>query len=163
MPYLLDANVLIAAKNLYYGFDFCPAFWDWVIRENRAGRVFSVSRVLNEITGGDDDPAEWVRQLDSGFFLPPDASTADSFTAVAQWVDQAQPYTPAAKNTFLQIADYYLVAQAHALRYTVVTQERPENSRNRVKIPNVCLALNIPYLNTFEMPRAERARFTLRT
>ena len=25
--YLLDANVFIQAKNLHYGFDFCPAFW----------------------------------------------------------------------------------------------------------------------------------------
>ena len=30
MAYLLDANVFIAAKNLHYGFDFCPAFWDWL-------------------------------------------------------------------------------------------------------------------------------------
>ena len=27
--YLLDANVFIQAKNLHYGFDFCPAFWDF--------------------------------------------------------------------------------------------------------------------------------------
>jgi Domain of unknown function (DUF4411) len=26
MAYLLDANVFIQAKNLHYGFDFCPAF-----------------------------------------------------------------------------------------------------------------------------------------
>jgi hypothetical protein len=26
MAYLLDANVVIQAKNLHYGFDFCPAF-----------------------------------------------------------------------------------------------------------------------------------------
>ena len=26
--YLLDANGFIQAKNLHYGFDFCPAFWD---------------------------------------------------------------------------------------------------------------------------------------
>ena len=25
MAHLLDANVLISAKNLYYGLDFCPA------------------------------------------------------------------------------------------------------------------------------------------
>ena len=25
--YLIDANVFIQAKNLHYGFDFCPAFW----------------------------------------------------------------------------------------------------------------------------------------
>ena len=27
MAYFLDANVFIAAKNLHYGLDFCPAFW----------------------------------------------------------------------------------------------------------------------------------------
>jgi hypothetical protein len=26
MAYLLDSNVFIQAKNLHYGFDFCPAF-----------------------------------------------------------------------------------------------------------------------------------------
>ncbi len=40
MAYLLDANVFISAKNLHYGLDFCPAFWDWLIRENGAGEVF---------------------------------------------------------------------------------------------------------------------------
>ena len=33
--YLLDANVFIQAKNLHYGFDFCPAFWDWLVDRNR--------------------------------------------------------------------------------------------------------------------------------
>ena len=37
--YLVDANVFIQAKNLHYGFDFCPAFWDWLIEQNRAGKV----------------------------------------------------------------------------------------------------------------------------
>ena len=41
MAYLLDANVFIQAKNLYYGLDFCPAFWDWLIGHNMAGRVLS--------------------------------------------------------------------------------------------------------------------------
>jgi hypothetical protein len=30
MAYLLDTNVFIEAKNRHYGFDFCPAFWDWI-------------------------------------------------------------------------------------------------------------------------------------
>ena len=30
MAYLLDTNVLIEAKNRHYGFDFCPAFCDWI-------------------------------------------------------------------------------------------------------------------------------------
>ena len=36
MAYLLDANVFIQAKNLHYGMDFCPAFWDWLIQQNSA-------------------------------------------------------------------------------------------------------------------------------
>ena len=39
MAYFLDADVFIRAKNLHYGFDFCPAFWEWLIRQNRIGRV----------------------------------------------------------------------------------------------------------------------------
>jgi hypothetical protein len=51
MAYLLDANVFIQAKNLHYGFDFCPAFWDWLARENDGGRVLSIERVGDELDG----------------------------------------------------------------------------------------------------------------
>lgn len=45
MSYLLDANVFIQAKNLHYGFDFCPAFWDWLVQNNINGQVFSIDKV----------------------------------------------------------------------------------------------------------------------
>jgi hypothetical protein len=36
----VHANVFIQAKNLHYGLDFCPAFWDWLITTAmRAARV----------------------------------------------------------------------------------------------------------------------------
>ncbi|MBN2353724.1 MAG: DUF4411 family protein [Spirochaetales bacterium] len=41
MAYLLDANVFMQAKNLHYGFDFCPAFWDWLTRKNAEGAPYS--------------------------------------------------------------------------------------------------------------------------
>ena len=37
------------AKNLHYGLDFCPAFWDWLIAANVAERVFSIEKVGDEI------------------------------------------------------------------------------------------------------------------
>jgi len=45
MTYLLDANVFIQAKNLHYGLDFCPAFWDWLVIQNSAGQVLSIEKV----------------------------------------------------------------------------------------------------------------------
>ena len=62
MAYLLDSNVFISAKNLHYGFDFCPAFWDWLISENRAGKVYSGSRGLATNCWRDDDElTEWAQ------------------------------------------------------------------------------------------------------
>jgi hypothetical protein len=49
MAYLLDANVFISAKNLHYGLDFCPAFWDWIIASNASGAVFSIEKVSDEV------------------------------------------------------------------------------------------------------------------
>ena len=44
MAYLLDSNTFIVAKNTYYSMDFCPGYWEWIIRENGAGNVFSIER-----------------------------------------------------------------------------------------------------------------------
>ena len=55
MAYLLDANVFMQAKNLHYGLDFCPAFWDWLIARNTEDLLFSIERVEAEIQAGDDD------------------------------------------------------------------------------------------------------------
>ena len=55
MGYLLDADVFIRAKNLHYGLDFCPAFWDWLIAQNSVGQVFSIERVGDEVQAVDDE------------------------------------------------------------------------------------------------------------
>jgi hypothetical protein len=49
MAYLLDANVFIQAKNLHYGLDFCPAFWEWLTATNEAERLFSIEKVGDEV------------------------------------------------------------------------------------------------------------------
>ena len=74
MAYLLDANVFIQAENLYYGLDFCPAFWEWLIARNAAGLVFSIERVGDEIEAGADDLAKWAAARGPGFFVMPDAA-----------------------------------------------------------------------------------------
>lgn len=160
MAYLLDANVLIESKNRYYGFDLCPGFWTWVERRHRDGIVFSVSQVESELIAGRDALADWARARGRAFFLDPKPPVLGAFPAVSTWVT-TQQYEPAAINTFLQAADYYLVAQALAGGHTVVTLEQPSTSTKRVKLPEVCIGLGVPYLSTFEMLRREGARFEL--
>ncbi|OGA21084.1 MAG: hypothetical protein A3I01_08135 [Betaproteobacteria bacterium RIFCSPLOWO2_02_FULL_65_24] len=160
MAYLLDANVFIQAKNLHYGFDFCPAFWDWLIRRNAAGDVFSIEKVSDELVAGADDLSEWADALGAGFFLKPDKAVLPALTKVSTWAN-AQHYEPAAVSTFLQVADYWLVAHALAHGHAVVTHEIPAETLRKIKIPNACVALGIRCVTPFEMLRRERARFVL--
>ena len=159
MAYLIDSDVFIQAKNLHYGFDICPAFWDWLDVQHQAGEVFSIEKVGDEIAAGQDQLSQWAAQR-SSLFLKPDSPVVSSLQQVSGWVAGGQ-YRPAAVSTFLQVADYYLVSHAHAHGHTVVTHEVVDNSIKRIKIPEVCLGMSIPCVNPFEMLRTMRARFVL--
>ncbi len=49
MAYLVDTNVFITAKNVHYGFDFCPAFWDWMKDACNRNRVITIDKVFEEV------------------------------------------------------------------------------------------------------------------
>ena len=88
--YLLDSNVFIQAKNLHYGFDFVPAFWDWLVRQNKAGGVASIERVLDELRAGGDELSEWTEEMGDDFFLRADAEVAASLALVSEWGKQRE-------------------------------------------------------------------------
>ena len=160
MTYLLDANVFIQAKNLHYGFDFCPAFWDWIIERNREEAVFSIDKVADELAGHADKLSEWAQTQAARLFLSTDSTVALQFGRVSQWVT-TQGYEPAAISTFLQVADYYLIAHGLAGHHVVVTHEIPSDSKRKIKIPNVCIGLGVKFMTPYEMLRREQARFVL--
>ena len=160
MAYLLDANIFIQAKNLQYGFDFCPAFWDWLAQSNTAGTVFSIQQVADELQAGGDDLSDWAKARGDSFFLPPDNAVLPALSAVSAWAT-GQNYDPAAVNTFLQVADYWLVAFALAHGHTLVTHEVTGNSTRKIKIPNACVGLNVRFMTPYQMLSHERARFVL--
>lgn len=67
--YLVDANVLIEAKNRYYAFDIAPGFWAWLEGAHAAGEVGSIETVHKELVSGNDELADWAR-ANSSFFQP---------------------------------------------------------------------------------------------
>jgi hypothetical protein len=58
-------------------------------------------------------------------------------------------------------ADAWLCAYASVNGGTVVTQEVPGNSKNRIKLPNALDAFGIRYMNVFDFLHEEEARFIL--
>lgn len=160
MAYLLDADAFIRAKNLHYGFEICPGFWDWLVTANERGIVFSIEKVADEVAAGEDDLAIWADCRGDAFFLKPTMEVLVALGTVGDWI-RGHGYQAAAIDTFLQVADSYLIAHALAGGYDVVTHEIPSPSMNRIKIPSVCIGLGIKCLTPFEMLRREKARFVL--
>ena len=159
MTYLLDANVFIQAKNLHYGLDFCPAFWQWLINSNADGHVFSIDKVKDEINAGSDELKDWVRDHGNNLFCKTDESTT-RLSDVVTWVGKQQ-YEQEAIDTFYKGADCRLIAHALASGHIVVTHEKHADSFKRIKIPNVCIGLGLRWMTPYEMLREGKARFML--
>ncbi len=163
MAFLVDSDVLIEAKDRHYGFDFCPGFWDWLIQQNAAGNLFSVQKIQQELTAGNDPLSVWALKQGANFFLAPDSRTTSSLSRISSIATgmqvNGQSYLPAALSTFLSSGDYYLIAHAHAHGHTVVTHEVGYSGGNqpslkRLKIPDVCKAAGVSCTNPFDMLRA---------
>lgn len=164
MPYLLDTNTLIQAKNEYYGFRICPGFWQWLEEANVEGGVHSIRPVLDELREGKDELTDWANRIEkkAGFFEPMDAGAVKRIGEVVAWV-QAGDFKEQAKRDFLAKADPQLIAYALAHKgVTVITHEvHVEGERKKVKIPTVCQALGVPCERTFKMLSRERIQFDL--
>jgi predicted nucleic acid-binding protein len=159
--YLVDANVLIDAKNRYYAFDIAPGFWAWLERAHSAGQVCSIEAVRDELADGNDELAEWAR-ANGAFFRAIDQTTTTHFPALTSWAT-SRPYTQAALAEFTgNDADYQLIAYARAHDHTLVTHERSNlDSRRRVMIPDACTAMGVTSLGPFEIMRRTGATLQL--
>ena len=104
MTYLLDANVFIQAKNMHYGFDLCPGFWEWLDQSHASGRVFSIDKVADELSKGKDELLPWAAARKT-FFLKSDEKIALKFPAVSKWI-MSDKYEPFACDGFHVTADF---------------------------------------------------------
>ena len=159
MPYLVDANCFIQAKNSFYGFDFCPGFWDWIDQQHALKTLFSIDKIALELAKGNDDLAAWAKQKGGDFFLPMDTATGQKNRIITTWVQQAG-FRQHVIDEFFRGADPFLIAYAFAHNYTVVTHEIKVNANqmNKVKIPNVCAEFNIQHVTIFDLLRSTGAK-----
>lgn len=160
--YLLDANVLIEAKNRYYAFDIAPGFWAWLDQAHQKSLACSIEAVRDELLDGNDELAGWAR-ANTPFFRAIDQGTTRHFGALTSWAT-SRDFTQAARASFTgNTADYLLVAYAREHQHTVVTHERSQpKARARVLIPDACLAMGVSTTDTFQMLRQTGAHLDLR-
>lgn len=149
--FLIDANIFIAAKNLYYQFCFCQAFWDFLAVMHQKGIVFSIQSVKQEILRKDDLLRNWVDTLPDTFF----EDHYQSVSSYGKLMDYAQglDVKQIAKDEFAEQdnADAWLLAHALEQGFTVITHENfNPSAKKRIMIPNVAKDYNIKVITLFE-------------
>ena len=94
-----------------------------------------------------------------------DKAVIDEFTRMVNWVQSQPQFTPEAKAEFAAVADGWVIAYASANKLIAVTHEEyAPDAKKKCPMPNVFLAFNVDYVNTFDMsarpPRSIRAAKT---
>lgn len=154
--FIVDSNFFIEAHRATYPLDVAHSFWNKVKQLATEQKIISIDKVKKEIYDHEDALKDWcVANLPDDFFK--DTTTVLSeYGQVAAWAaSRSDHYLPNALAEFLYAdeADAYIVAYtlADSSNRTLVTQEMSEpNRRNKIKIPESCIALGIQYCNTIE-------------
>ncbi len=152
--FVLDASVLISAKQKHYKFCDCPEFWQFLIKSHLGGRIVSsIDKVRDEIAKQKDELHAWALEAPRTFFASTAGATIPpTLYAISDRLERMEQYTPEAIDEFMQTADSSLIAFAKVVSSTVVTQEkRRDNATTRVHIPSVCAIESIPCMNMLEM------------
>lgn len=160
MLYLLDANVLITAHNLYYPVDAVPEFWDWLSHQGDSGTVKMPIETFEEVKDGSNDADRdllyaWVQDDANRAAILFEEDVQSPF--VQQVTDR---YAPDLTDDELEAIgrDPFLIAHALAVpgNRCVVTTEvsKPRLQRQNRRIPDVCADIGVQSCDTFAMLRA---------
>jgi hypothetical protein len=161
MLYLLDANVLITAHNLYYPIDGVPEFWTWLVHKGGAGDLKMPLENYEEVKDGSTDEEKdllfgWIKSEEVKAAILFDETVDPDL--VGRVINEG--YAPdLTDDEVVQIGrDPFLIAYALASpadRCVATTEvSKPNKQRQNRRIPDVCTTMGVVCCNTFEMTKA---------
>ncbi len=156
--YCLDANVLIQAWQKYYSPKFCPDYWQVLDELGNRGTIFVPEMVHEEIVRTDDDLSKWLMKSKI-----PVRKIDEAVTKCLQSIySKNSTHELLVDNTkYRSLADPWVIAHAINERAIVVTKEEKITALNssKIKIPNVCDNMGVPWINDFQLIEKLGIRF----
>jgi len=159
LKYSLDSNVFIEAWNGYYSLELSPTYWDKLDQLARESTIFATEEVKKEISKTDDDLKAWFS--DKTYFFR--AINEKVISCLNEIYQKDKNHRRLVDNTKQRsVADPWVIAHAMAENAIVVTKEIFEhNPTKRIKIPNVCEAMGVEWMDDFEFIRTLGLKFTI--
>jgi hypothetical protein len=144
--YCLDTNIFINLKN--YPSDVFKGLWVKLDKAIQDGLIISDEEVYNELVKGKDDISTWAKKHRAMF----KNHIEETFITVEDILKNHPTIVDVDKEGF--DADPFLIAQAKIYEAVLVTGEKPKKvGSTRDKIPDVCQAYGIRYIDGFTMFR----------
>jgi hypothetical protein len=162
--YLLDADSFIRSKREHYAFDFCPAYWDALLRGFAAGLIKSIEPIRKELLRGKDSLANWIREETPEQFFDAidDPRVQSAYADVIQWSEGSGQFTRPAKQAFASGADPWLIAFAATFGHVLVTYEVSQpTSKALIKLPDAGRQFDVKCVPPYVMLRELKVRFQL--
>ncbi len=153
MIYSIDTSAILDGWVRHYPQDVFPALWNRIDELITDGKLRATEEVLFELKKKTDEVYKWAKSR-SALFVPIDD---DIQIAVANILQKHERLVDARKNR--SAADPFVIALAQLNGCKVVTAEQLSNNLGKPRMPDVCLALNIPSINLLQLVREEGWRF----
>jgi len=159
--YCLDANVLIQAWQKYYSPKICPDYWGVLDDLGMKDIIFLPQMVYEEITRTDDDLTKWLKSSNI-----PKYKIDEPVTECLKKIYEKDPVHKFLVDNTKQrsLADPWVVAHALKEGAVLITKEEKVTAINttRIKIPNVCENMGVPWMNDFQFIEELNIQFSCR-
>ncbi|GGX90125.1 DNA-binding protein [Litchfieldella qijiaojingensis] len=154
--FLLDANVIIHAHDLYYHMDRVPEFWRWLEFHAGNGLIRMPLEIIDEIKGGDKaQHVQWAKDRDIRDIMILD----EEFDVALLNRVISEGYADDLNEVEVDRLgmDPFLIAYALKDRGSriVVSNEvsKPRKQRANRKVPDVCASVGVQCCNVYELLR----------
>ena len=152
MLYLLDADTLIKADQLYYPLTRFRVFWEWLHHVGDAGAVKVPQEQYEEITAGKGQLVDWLKNAETRDALLLDEDASPGLVAEVT----LNGYGDLDEAGLIKVGrDPFLISYGYAAKGNrcVVTFEvsAPGKQGANRKIPDVCVGLGVDCCTLFKM------------
>jgi hypothetical protein len=153
LKYSVDTSALLDCWVRYYPPDVFPSVWEKLDKLIDQGDLLASEEVLIELARKDDAVHAWA-QARQTMFWPSDEDVQMAVTRTLashpKLIDQRKGRSG---------ADPFVIAVAEVHKCAVLTGEKPSNSKQRPKIPDVCNALGIRWVDMLQLFRDQQWKF----
>lgn len=150
--YVFDTNIFINLQRRQ-PIDVYPSVWKKISDLMADGTIISSCEVFDEIARGKDALSEWAKKRKQ-YFIPSEINIQNG---VRKILKEHRGLVEGGKKN--NDADPFIIAIAKIADCAVVTEEARSNSEQAPKIPNVCEAYGITYMDFVGFSREMKLAF----